>query len=77
MVMGHRSKAGTFGSAACLPVALVVDPSRELSITISPLTEQVGKEQCWCWSITDGDKTISVNEQQLRMVESDVPQGKL
>ena len=60
-----------------LPEPFAVDPSRELSIAISPLTEQVGKEQCWSWSITDGDKTISVNEQQLRTVEPEVPQGKL
>jgi SAM-dependent methyltransferase len=60
-----------------LPEPFAVDPSRELRISISPLTEQVGKEQCWSWSITDGDKTISVNEQQLRVPESNVPQGKL
>ena len=60
-----------------LPEPFTVDPLRELSITISPVTEQVGREQCWSWSITDGDKTISVNEQQLRPAESDVPQGKL
>ncbi|MFT5710925.1 MAG: protein arginine N-methyltransferase 1 [Halioglobus sp.] len=60
-----------------LPESFAVDPSRELSITISPLTEQVGTEQCWSWSITDGAKTISVNEQQLRPRESHVPQGKL
>jgi protein arginine N-methyltransferase 1 len=60
-----------------LPQPFAVDPSRELTITISPLTEQVGKEQYWSWSITDGDKTTSVNELQLRPAESDVPQGKL
>ena len=61
-----------------LPEPFIVDPSRELTITISPLTEQVGKEQCWSWSITDGEKTIRVNEQeqQQRML-FDVPQGKL
>jgi SAM-dependent methyltransferase len=59
-----------------LPEPFAVDPSRELTITISPLTEQVGVEQCWSWSITDGDKTISVNEQQQR-VALDVPEGKL
>jgi len=45
-----------------LPEPFPVDPSRELTLTVSPLTEQVGKEQFWCWSITDGEKTISVNE---------------
>jgi len=60
-----------------LPEPFAVDPSRELSITISPLTEQVGKEQSWAWSITDGAKTISVNEQQLQPMEPDVSQGKL
>jgi len=59
-----------------LPEPLVVDPSRELTITLSPLTEQTGKEQCWSWSITDGEKTISVNEQQLR-APLEVPRGKL
>jgi len=61
-----------------LPEPFPVDPSRELTLSISPLTEQVGKEQCWSWSITDGDKTLSVNElqQQLRTL-SEVPQGKL
>lgn len=59
-----------------LPEVFAVDPSRELTITLSPLTEQVGKEQCWAWSISDGDKTIQVNEQeQQRLVE--LPQGKL
>lgn len=60
-----------------LPEPFAVDPSRELSITISPLTEEVGREQCWSWSISDGEKTISVNELQLRPPESDVPMGKL
>ena len=61
-----------------LPEAFTVDPARELTITISPLTEQVGKEQCWCWSITDGEKTIAVNEQlQQERVHVEVPQGKL
>jgi SAM-dependent methyltransferase len=58
-----------------LPKSFAVDPSRELTVTISPLTEQVGKEQFWSWSITDGEKTISVNEQQAAL--PDVPQGKL
>ncbi|MEH6634452.1 MAG: class I SAM-dependent methyltransferase [Halioglobus sp.] len=59
-----------------LPEPFIVDPSRELTLSISPLTEQVGKEQCWSWSITDGETTVSVNEQQLRTL-IDVPQGKL
>ncbi|MEH6593341.1 MAG: class I SAM-dependent methyltransferase [Halioglobus sp.] len=45
-----------------LPECFTVDPCRELTITLSPLTEQVGKEQFWSWSITDGEKTLSVNE---------------
>ena len=61
-----------------LPEPFTADPSRELSITISPLTEQVGKEQCWSWSITDAEKTTSVNEQQQQQrALLDVPQGKL
>jgi protein arginine N-methyltransferase 1 len=60
-----------------LPEPFIVDPSRELSITISPLTEQVGKEQCWSWSITDGEKTTRVNEQEQQLAPGDVPQGKL
>jgi protein arginine N-methyltransferase 1 len=62
-----------------LPEPFSVDPARELSITLSPLTEQVGKEQCWSWSITDGEKTISVNEQeqQHRQTLRDLPSGKL
>lgn len=61
-----------------LPEPFIVDPSRQLTISISPLTEQVGKEQCWSWSITDGENTLSVNEQhqQLRTL-AEVPQGKL
>jgi hypothetical protein len=47
-----------------LPEPFAVDPSRKLTITLSPLTEQVGREQSWCWSISDGVKTITVNEQQ-------------
>jgi protein arginine N-methyltransferase 1 len=65
-----------------LPEPFIVDPSRELTVTFSPLTEEVGKEQFWSWSITDGEMTISVNEQQLQQKQLqpariDVPQGKL
>jgi len=60
-----------------LPEPFMVDPARELTITISPLTEQVGREQFWSWSITDGEKTISVNEQQQQEALRDVPQGRL
>ena len=61
-----------------LPEPFAVDPSRELTLSISPLTEQVGKEQCWSWSISDGEKTLSVNELQQQLRElNDVPQGKL
>jgi protein arginine N-methyltransferase 1 len=60
-----------------LPEPFAVDPSRELTITLSPLTEQVGKEQCWSWSVTDGEKTLHVNEQQQQRAQFEVPQGKL
>ncbi|WP_157825520.1 hypothetical protein [Glaciecola sp. 33A] len=42
------------------------DPSRKLTITLSPLTEQVGKEQLWYWSVQDGENTLGVNEQELQ-----------
>lgn len=61
-----------------LPQPFSVDPSRELTITLSPLTEAVGKEQFWCWSITDAENSITVNEQELQQqAQVDVPQGKL
>jgi SAM-dependent methyltransferase len=61
-----------------LPEPFTVDPSRELTITLSPLTEQVGKEQCWSWSITDGEKTSCVNEQeQQQRALVNFPRGKL
>ena len=61
-----------------LPGPFTVDPAREVTITLSPLTEQVGKAQCWSWSISDGEKTISVNEQQLQQQAiTEVPPGKL
>ncbi|MFT5676806.1 MAG: protein arginine N-methyltransferase 1 [Paraglaciecola sp.] len=61
-----------------LPEPFTVDPSRELTITLSPQTEQVGKEQFWCWSISDGENTLTVNEQQLQQQAIvEVPQGKL
>ena len=60
-----------------LPEPFTVDPSLELTITISPLTEQVGKEQRWYWSITDGDRTVSVGEQQQQQALADLPGGKL
>lgn len=61
-----------------LPHAFAVHPAREITITLSPLTEEVGKEQCWTWSITDGEQTISVNEQlQQQSAAMDVPNGKL
>ncbi len=59
-----------------LPEPLTVDPSMEITITISPLTEKVGKEQFWHWSITDGEKTISVNELQHQAL-AELPPGKL
>lgn len=61
-----------------LPEPFAVDPARELTITLSPQTEQVGKEQFWCWSISDGEHSLTVNEQKLQqqaLVE--VPRGKL
>lgn len=60
-----------------LPEPFTVDPSMELTITISPLTEQVGKEQCWYWSITDGERTVSVSEQKQQQALADLPGGKL
>ncbi|MFT6051535.1 MAG: SAM-dependent methyltransferase [Halioglobus sp.] len=61
-----------------LPKAFTVDPARELHITISPLTEEVGTEQCWAWSISDGENTVSVNEQQQQQrVVLDLPRGRL
>ena len=60
-----------------LPRPFSVAPSRELTITISPLTEKVGKEQLWHWSITDGENTVSVNEQQQHRALADLPPGKL
>lgn len=61
-----------------LPEPFVVEPSRDLTITLSPLTEKVGKEQCWSWSISDGEKTVSVNEQQqTQRAPIDLPSGKL
>lgn len=59
-----------------LPEPFAVDKSCELTLSISPLTDQAGKEQCWSWSITDGEKTLSVNEQQLG-ASIDLPLGKL
>lgn len=60
-----------------LPQPFTVDPCRELTITLSPLTENVGKEQSWFWSISDGEKTLSVNEQQQRQTPEEVLPGKL
>jgi SAM-dependent methyltransferase len=61
-----------------LPQAFNVDPSRELIITLSPLTEQVGKEQFWRWSISDGINEMSVDEQVLQQQNlEDLPQGKI
>ena len=60
-----------------LPEPFPVDRAMELTITISPLTEQVGKEQCWNWSITDGERTVSVGEQQQQQALADLPGGKL
>jgi len=61
-----------------LPQPFDVDPSRTLTITLSPQTEQVGKEQFWCWSISDGKNSLSVNEQQLQQQATfEVAQGKL
>lgn len=60
-----------------LPEPFAVDPSRELVITISPLTEQVGTEQCWEWSVSDGKKTVTVNEQLQRPESLTVAAGKL
>lgn len=61
-----------------LPEPFAVSPSRELTITLSPQTEQVGKEQFWRWSISDGENSLSVDEQQLQQQALvAVAQGKL
>jgi SAM-dependent methyltransferase len=61
-----------------LPQPFSVDPSRAVTITLSPLTEQVGKEQFWAWSISDNENSLSVNELDLQQqAQVDVPQGKL
>ena len=61
-----------------LPEPFAVDPSRELTVSISALTGQVGREQCWSWSITDGEKTLGINEQeQMMRTVGDLPKGKL
>lgn len=60
-----------------LPKPFMVDPSRELTITLSPLTEQVGKEQFWSWSISDGETTLVVNERELQNTAMNVPNGRL
>ncbi|MFK8049267.1 MAG: methyltransferase domain-containing protein [Halioglobus sp.] len=61
-----------------LPESFTVDPSREVTITISALTERVGTEQYWSWSISDGEQTVAVNEQQHQQrVHPVVSQGKL
>lgn len=60
-----------------LPEPFIVDPAKELTITLSPQTEQVGKEQFWCWSISDGDTTLTVNEQLQQQAIVDVPSGRL
>ena len=59
-----------------LPEPFAVDPCHEITITLSPLTAKTGKEQCWSWSIADGEKSISVNEQHHR-TSIDLAQGKL
>lgn len=61
-----------------LPEPFRVDPARELTISVSPLTEQVGAEQFWAWSISDSEKTLCVNEQQQQLrTLIDLPAGKL
>ncbi len=61
-----------------LPEPFLVDPSRELTVTISPLTGQTGKDQLWAWSISDGSKTLQVDErQQAAQRSADPPRGKL
>ncbi len=61
-----------------LPQPFQVGPARELTLSISPLTEQTGKQQLWAWSITDGETTQSVNERHQAMQgQEDLPRGKL
>jgi SAM-dependent methyltransferase len=61
-----------------LPKPFAVDPSRELTICISPQTERTGKDQSWYWSISDGESTLEVNEEQQKLrTLVDLPKGKL
>jgi hypothetical protein len=61
-----------------LPEPFAVDPSRKLTICISPQTERTGKEQCWYWSITDGESTLEVSEEHEKLrTLVDLPKGKL
>ncbi|MFC4700389.1 50S ribosomal protein L11 methyltransferase [Glaciecola siphonariae] len=61
-----------------LPKPFHVSPDKDITISLSPLTEQLGKEQFWSWSISDGENTLSVNELSLqRQRLKSVPQGKL
>jgi SAM-dependent methyltransferase len=60
-----------------LPEPMRVAPDRELTISLSPLTEQVGKEQCWAWSVSDAQQCISTDERQSRLMPVDLPRGKL
>lgn len=61
-----------------LPRPFEVDPSRDITVTLSPLTEQVGKEQFWAWSITDSNDSVSVNELELQQQSIiNVPQGRV
>lgn len=52
-----------------LPQGFAVSPDKPITITLSPLTEEVGKEQFWSWSISDTEQSISVNEQALQQQE--------
>jgi SAM-dependent methyltransferase len=61
-----------------LPKPFSVDPARELTLSISPLTEQTGKEQFWAWSISDGEQTQHVDErQQAQLTQVEMRRGKL
>ena len=61
-----------------LPEPFEVSPERELTLSLSPQTEAVGKEQFWCWSISDGINTVSVDELALQKRSPEVlKQGRV
>lgn len=60
-----------------LPNGFEVNTERELTISLSPLTQQVGKDQLWRWSIEDSKNSVEVDEQRLLQIPSEIPIGRL